>query len=182
VSISSSRQSLLRQFLIPLLSAVLVIGGSVAFVSRWFADRAADRLSYERMESVGKLIANAPFPLTPQVLNQLKQLSQLEFAVVSVSQQASPLVSVTTIDVPAHFLRVIESSPSSGLAMVSSKIRETRDSSFLGLILSLGNKHLLVLERKQASQFLNVCYRCWDRGNLESVTYHPQDWLPKRAG
>lgn len=158
VSSSSSRQSLLRQFLIPLISAVLVIGGSVAFVSRWFADRAADRLSFERMESVGKLIANAPFPLTPQVLNQLKQLSQLEFAVVSASQQALPLVSVTTIDVPAHFLRVIESSPSSGLAMVPSKIRETRDSSFLGLILPLGNKHLLLLERKQASQFLNVSF------------------------
>lgn len=162
VSISSSRQSLLRQFLIPLLSAVLVIGGSVAFVSRWFANRAADRLSFERMESVGKLIANAPFPLTPQVLNQLKQLSQLEFAVVSVSQQASPLVSVTTIDVPAHFLRVIESGTSSGIAngiaMVPSKIRETRDSSFLGLIFPLGNKHLLVLEQKQASQFLNVSF------------------------
>ncbi len=158
VSILSSRQSLLRQFLIPLLSAVLVIGGSVAFVSRWFADRAADRLSFERMESVGKLIANAPFPLTPQVLNQLKQLSQLEFAVVSLSQQASPLVSVTTIDVPAHFLTVIESIPSSGLATMSSKIRETRDSSFLGLILPSGNKHLLVLERKQASQFLNVSF------------------------
>lgn len=158
VSISSSRQSLLRQFLIPLLSAVLVIGGSVAFVSRWFADRAADRLSFERMESVGKLLANAPFPLTPQVLNQLKQLSQLEFAVVSLSQQASPSVSVTTIDVPAHFLRVIESNPFSGPVTPQPKSRETRDSSFLGLILPSGNKHLLVLERKQASQFLNVSF------------------------
>lgn len=158
VSISSSRQSLLRQFLIPLLSAVLVIGGSVAFVSRWFADRAADRVSFERMESVGKLIANAPFPLTPQVLNQLKQLSQLEFAVVGFSQQSSPLVSATTIEVPAHILRVIESPPLSDPVTVPSKIRETRDGSYLGLILPSGNKYLLVLERKQASQFLNVSF------------------------
>ena len=158
VSISSSRQSLLRQFLIPLLSAVLVIGGTVAFVSRWFSDRAADRVSVERMESIGKLIVNAPFPLTPQVLNQLKQLSQLEFAVIGFSQQSSTFVSASTMDVPDHFLNVIESSPPNSLSTVPLKLQETTDSPYLGLMLPSGSRHLLIMERQHASQFLNVSF------------------------
>ncbi len=56
-----------------------------------------------------KLIVNAPFPLTPQVLSQLKQLSQLEFAIISQAPRralvylaglSGPAVSASTLDIP----------------------------------------------------------------------------------
>ncbi len=158
VSNSSSRQSLLRQFLIPLLSAVLVIGGSVAFASRWFADRATDRLSVERMESIGKLVVNAPFPLTPQVLNQLKQLSQLDFAILSLTPPATAVVSAATMDIPSHFLKEVEATAPNSRSSTSLKIEANADSPYIGLLIPSANKYLLILEKRQSSQFLNVSF------------------------
>lgn len=73
-------QSILRQFLIPILSAVLLTGAGVAIVSKWAADRASRQSSASRMQSIGELVVQAPFPKTANVLDQLHELTGLEFA------------------------------------------------------------------------------------------------------
>lgn len=73
-------QSILRQFLIPILLAVLLTGVGVASVSKWAADRASRQSSATRMRNMGELIVQAPFPKTGNVLQQLHDLTGLEFA------------------------------------------------------------------------------------------------------
>lgn len=73
-------QSILRQFLVPILSAVLLTGVGVASVSKWAADRASRQRSASRLQSIGELIVQAPFPKTANVLDQLHDLTGLEFA------------------------------------------------------------------------------------------------------
>ncbi|XZE36500.1 ATP-binding protein [Pirellulaceae bacterium SH501] len=73
-------QSILRQFLIPILSAVLLTGVGVASVSKWAADRASRQSSATRLQSIGELVVQAPFPKTANVLEQLHELTGLEFA------------------------------------------------------------------------------------------------------
>jgi len=135
-----------------------VIGGSVAFASRWFSDRATERISLERMESIGRLISNAPFPLTPQVLSQLKQLSQLELAIIGFTTRSNPSVSASTIDLPDAFLKTVEKSFSNSGPTIPLRLDNNESGAYLGLLLPSGNKCLLLLQPKQHSGFFNESF------------------------
>ncbi len=92
------RNSLLRQFLVPIVLAVLATGVTVASLSKWASDQWSLRASRDRMLNVGRLVAAAPFPLTPTVLEQLRRLSGLDFLVLPQQNDANPIPLVTTKD------------------------------------------------------------------------------------
>jgi signal transduction histidine kinase len=81
---------LLRQFLGPILVCVLATGVLVASVSKWAADRASLRASRERLLATGKLLSAAPFPLTPSVLQQLHELTGLDFIILPSARDGLP--------------------------------------------------------------------------------------------
>ena len=81
---------MLRQFLGPILVCVLATGILVASVSKWAADRASLRSSRERLLSTGKLLSAAPFPLTPSVLQQLHELTGLDFVILPSDRNRLP--------------------------------------------------------------------------------------------
>ncbi len=87
-------QSILRQFLVPILSAVLLTGVGVASVSKWAADRASRQRSASRLQSIGELVVQAPFPKTANVLDQLHDLTGLEFAWFQKEQSTNERFSV----------------------------------------------------------------------------------------
>lgn len=115
------------------------------------------------MESIGKLIVNAPFPLTPQVLSQLKQLSQLEFAIISQAPRSGsglsgPAVSASTLDIPMPVLERVEIALQSFRPSNLLKLEAIGDGNYFGLLIPSANKHLLVLEKRQNASFSTVSF------------------------
>jgi signal transduction histidine kinase len=76
------RWRLRYQLLVPILTLLLgvVAGGTLAAVSS--ARRAAERQIEEQMRSIARSLGEGNFPLTPNVLQQVKSLSGAEYLVV----------------------------------------------------------------------------------------------------
>lgn len=120
------------------------------------------------MESIGKLIVNAPFPLTPQVLSQLKQLSQLEFAMISQASRSGhglsgsavsgSAVSASTLDIPESVFDQVEVALQSFRPSSLLKLESIGDGNYFGLLIPSANKYLLVLEKRQNASFLTVSF------------------------
>jgi signal transduction histidine kinase len=105
--------SLLRQFLVPILLCVLATGVLVASVSKWAADRDSLRASRERLRSTGNLLSAAPFPLTPSVLQQLHELTGLDFAIfpmASNGQRKNDRLPTQLIETPLQSTLVLSPS------------------------------------------------------------------------
>ena len=89
-----------------MLLAVFMTALGVAFLSKWFADRSAQRATLERLSSTGNLCVNASYPLTSSVLNQIQELSNLSLAIIASDESQSsatalaPRVESTSIDFP----------------------------------------------------------------------------------
>ena len=89
-----------------MLLAVFMTALGVTFLSKWFADRSAQRATLERLSSTGNLCVNASYPLTSSVLNQIQELSNLSLAIIASDESQSsatalaPRVESTSIDFP----------------------------------------------------------------------------------
>lgn len=89
-----------------MLLAVFMTALGVTFLSKWFADRSAQRATLERLTSTGNLCVNASYPLTSSVLNQIQELSNLKLAIFASDESKSsatalaPRVESTSIDFP----------------------------------------------------------------------------------
>ena len=89
-----------------MLLAVFMTALGVTFLSKWFADRSAQRATLERLTSTGNLCVNASYPLTSSVLNQIQELSNLSLAIIASDESQSsatalaPRVESTSIDFP----------------------------------------------------------------------------------
>jgi signal transduction histidine kinase len=90
-----------------MLLAVFMTALGVTFLSKWFADRSAQRATLERLTSTGNLCVNASYPLTSSVLNQIQELSNLKLAIIASDESQSsatalvPRVESTSIDFPS---------------------------------------------------------------------------------
>lgn len=90
-----------------MLLAVFMTALGVTFLSKWFADRSAQRATLERLTSTGNLCVNASYPLTSSVLNQIQELSTLKLAIIASDESQSsatalaPRFESTSIDFPS---------------------------------------------------------------------------------
>lgn len=90
-----------------MLLAVFMTALGVTFLSKWFADRSAQRATLERLSSTGNLCVNASYPLTSSVLNQIQELSTLKLAIIASDESQSsatalaPRFESTSIDFPS---------------------------------------------------------------------------------
>ncbi len=75
-------KSILRQFLVPILLAVLVAGISVASFSKWAADRSSRLASATRMQSIGEVVSQGSYPKSTNVLENLQNLTDLDFVIL----------------------------------------------------------------------------------------------------
>jgi signal transduction histidine kinase len=79
-----------------MLLAVSATALGVTFLSKWFADRSAQRATMERLTSTGKLCVNATYPLTSSVLNQIQELSNLKLAIIAGTEPQSSAIAFAT--------------------------------------------------------------------------------------
>jgi signal transduction histidine kinase len=70
--------SLRRQFVIPLAVAILVVAVLVTWIALWAADSAYQRSVHERMQEVSQQIRAAKYPLTKNVVQQIRSYSGVD--------------------------------------------------------------------------------------------------------
>jgi signal transduction histidine kinase len=76
------RWSVRYQLLVPILTLLLGVVGGSTLVAVGSARRAAERQIEEQMRSIAQSLSEGNYPLTPNVLEQIKSLSGAEYVVV----------------------------------------------------------------------------------------------------
>lgn len=83
------RWPLRYQILLPMAGVMLAVAIAVSIVDAWLAGRRAHQQIETQLQEIGRTLAAASFPLTDNVLQQMRGLSGAEFVVVSPAGVAS---------------------------------------------------------------------------------------------
>lgn len=102
--------SLRSQFLVPLIATLFVMGAMIAVVSWWVAESSARRSIRSRLNNVLELGRAAPFPLTENVLRQIKDISGVELVILD-SQTQSAIGTLPDVSEVAAWYRSMRTSP-----------------------------------------------------------------------
>lgn len=102
--------SLRSQFLVPLIATLFVMGAMIAVVSWWVAESSARRNIRTRLNNVLELGRAAPFPLTDNVLRQIKDISGVELVIVN-SKTQSAIGTLFDVSEVAAWYRSMHASP-----------------------------------------------------------------------
>jgi signal transduction histidine kinase len=101
--------SLRSQFLVPLIATLFVMGAMIAVVSWWVAESSARRSIRSRLNNVLELGRAAPFPLTENVLRQIKDISGVELVIVD-SKTRSAIGTLLDVSEVAAWYRSVRAS------------------------------------------------------------------------
>lgn len=93
------RWPLRYQILLPMAGVMLAVAIAVSVVDAWLAGRRAHQQIETQLQEIGRTLAAASFPLTDNVLQQMRGLSGAEFIVASRTGEVSA-ASLTDVPLP----------------------------------------------------------------------------------
>jgi signal transduction histidine kinase len=93
------RWPLRYQILLPMAGVMLAVAVAVSLVDAWLAGRRAHQQIETQLQEIGRTLAAASFPLTDNVLQQMRGLSGAEFIVASRTGEVSA-TSLTDVPLP----------------------------------------------------------------------------------